>query len=198
MRPFLLLSLAASLALHAGEPSFVNAETRWTAERWNLPFAGETMDLLGLQGALSQWPCGFFPDRHDGHLPVPYDCREWAFVAVGTRRSPGHGAGLEGFLPAFTGQRYVPTRSVRSLNGTSVTNPVDLVGLEAYLGLGEGLFALWDMSAATRGQADGYMDILMGLGYAVPLDRTGRWALLGKICGGPAGGGNLDVGGGMA
>jgi hypothetical protein len=49
MRPFLLLSLAATLALHAGEPSFVNAETCWTAERWNLPFAGETLDLLGLQ-----------------------------------------------------------------------------------------------------------------------------------------------------
>ena len=49
MRRSVLLSLAATLVLHAQDASFLNAETRWTAERWQLPFANESMDLLGLQ-----------------------------------------------------------------------------------------------------------------------------------------------------
>jgi hypothetical protein len=87
---------------------------------------------------------------------------------------------------------------VHALSGAPDTDPVDLVGLEAHLGLDGDLFAVLDMSAAARGKADGYMDMLLGLGYALPLDQGGRWTLVGKFCGGPAGGGNLDVGGGMA
>jgi len=106
--------------------------------------------------------------------------------------------GWREFSLAFTGQRYAPAPSVHALSGTPDTDPVDLVGLEAHLKLRGGWFALWDMAAAARGKADGYMDVLMGLGYALPLDQAGHWAVLAKFCGGPAGGGNLDVGGGMA
>jgi hypothetical protein len=286
MRLFLLLSLAGTLALHAEEPAFVDAETRWTAERWKLPFANETMDLVGLQvhrtwqsgayagfggwGSVRGERGGFITIGVSGGWRFPITERlaldtglwlggggagradvggglmvrghagmsrafDWARLGVeasrvrfpngrvdssqvamtatfpfkaivGSGRSDlpalgrtlGTELGWREFSLAFTGQRYAPTRSVRSLHGVPDTDPVELVGLEAHLGLGRGLFALWDMSAAAGGKADGYMDILMGLGYALPLDREGHWTLVSKFCGGPAGGGNLDVGGGMA
>lgn len=289
MRRSVLLSLTTTLVLHAQDVSFLNAETRWTAERWQLPFANETMDLLGLQvhrtwgsGAYAgfggwgsvrgerggfitigisggwrfpiterlaldtgAWVGGGGVGRADvggglmlrGHAGLSWDF-DWARLGLEASRvrfpngrlnssqvgmtatfpfrtlvgSPGAGRsslpelgrslgtelGWREFSLAFTGQRYAPTRSVRSLSGIPDTDPVDLVGLEAHLGLEGGLFALLDMSAAAHGKAAGYMDILLGLGYAVPLDPAGHWTLVGEFSGGPAGGGNLDVGGGMA
>ena len=285
----MLLALLTTLALHGEEPFLLNAETRWTAERWQLPSAGETMDLVGLQvhrtwesgayGGFGGWGSvrgahgGFITIGFSGgwrlpiterlaldagawvggggvsragvggglmvrgHAGVDWDF-DWARLGLETSRVrfpngridssqvgltaafpfrtiigiPGAGRsslpdlertlatdlGWKEFSLAFTGQRYAPTRSVHSLSGAPDRDPVDLVGLEAQLELGGGLFALWDMSAAARGKADGYMEILLGLGYAFPLDPSGHWTLAGKFTGGPAGGGNLDVGGGMA
>ena len=271
MRTFLFLSLAASLALHAEAPSFVNAEMRWTAERWKLPFANETMDLVGLQvhrtwqsGAYAgfggwgsvrgerggfitigvsgglrfpiterlaldtgAWLGGGGVGRADvggglmvrGHAGLSWDF-DWArlgleaskvrfpngrvdssqvamtttfpfkaIVGSGSTSLPelgqllGTDLGWREFSLAFTGQRYAPTASVHALSGAPDTDPVDLVGLEAHLGLDGDLFAVLDMSAAARGKADGYMDMLLGLGYALPLDQGGRWTLVGKFCG---------------
>jgi len=97
-----------------------------------------------------------------------------------------------------TAQRYSPRGEVVDLGGRPDTASLELAGLEARLGLGRGAFLLLDMSGAAGGKADGYMDLLVGLGYACPLDSAGRISLVGRLAGGPAGGGHLDVGGGMA
>ena len=289
MRLYVLLPLAAVMTLHAEGPSLVNAETRWTAERWDLPQAGETMGMVGLQ-VHRTWDCGGyagfggwgsvrgeqggfiatgvsggwrFPltERLSldtgawvggggvgragiggglmlrGHAGLSWDF-DWARLGLEAskvrfpngeidtsqvavtavfpfRTIVGNIAGGGSSLPEFgqilgtelgwrefslaiTGQRYAPAHSVHALDSASRNEPVDLVGLEAHLGLGPRAFAVWDMSGAAGGKAAGYMDMLLGLGYALPLDRAGHWDLVGKFCGGPAGGGHLDVGGGMA
>lgn len=105
--------------------------------------------------------------------------------------------GWRGLTFALGAQRYSPTASARTLDGHADRTPVDLPGLETRLEFGgHGGFAFLDMAAAARGKADGYMDTLLGAGWAWPGD--GRVRLVAKLAGGPAGGGNLDVGGGMA
>lgn len=289
MRLSALIPLVAVMSLQAEDPFLVNAETRWTAERWDLPRAGEGMGMVGLQ-VHRTWACGGyagfggwgsvrgeqggfiatgvsggwrFPLTERlaldagawvggggvgragigsglmlrGHAGLSWDF-DWARLGLEASRvrfpngeidssqvavtavfpfraivgSPAAGGGSlpefgqrlgtelgwRDFSLAMTGQRYTPAHSVHALDSASRNDPVDLVGLEARLGLGQRAFAVWDMSGAAGGEAAGYMDMLLGLGYALPLDRAGRWDLVGKLCGGPAGGGHLDVGGGMA
>lgn len=98
----------------------------------------------------------------------------------------------------LTSQRYLPTRSTQALGGGPDQDPVDLGGLELRLGLGPRSFLVLDSSAAARGKADGYMDVFLGLGCEVDLVASGRLRGVAKLMAGPAGGGNLDVGGGAA
>lgn len=105
--------------------------------------------------------------------------------------------GWRGLTFALGAQRYVPAASARTLDGHADRTAVDLPGLETRLDMGgRGTFVFLDMSAAARGKADGYMDALLGAGWAWPQDGAVR--LVAKAAGGPAGGGNLDMGGGMA
>ena len=105
--------------------------------------------------------------------------------------------GWRGLTFALGVQRYAPAATARTLDGHTDRIPVDLPGLETRLEIGgHGGFLVLDMAAAARGKADGYMDALLGVGWAWPQDGTVR--LVAKLAGGPAGGGNLDVGGGMA
>ncbi|MBL0311181.1 MAG: hypothetical protein IPP78_00420 [Holophagaceae bacterium] len=98
----------------------------------------------------------------------------------------------------LTIQRYSPSQSVRALGGKPDRAPLDLGGLELRLSLGKHAFVVLDSAAAARGKADGYMDVFMGLGYSVDLKDSGGLRGVVKLAAGPAGGGNLDVGGGTA
>jgi hypothetical protein len=75
---------------------------------------------------------------------------------------------------------------------------VDLVGLHSTLALGDHLFTSLDLAGAHGGGADGYMEGLVGLGWRWRLDAADRFRLHARLVGGPAGGGRLEVGGGMA
>jgi len=99
---------------------------------------------------------------------------------------------------SLTAQRYAPTRSSRNLSGQSDSVPLDLGGLEVRLGLDGQTFLVLDSAAAARGKAAGYMDVFLGLGTSVDLVDSGRLRATGKLVGGSAGGGHLDVGGGAA
>lgn len=98
----------------------------------------------------------------------------------------------------LTLQRYSPSQSVRALSGQPDRDPLDLGGLELRFSLGKHAFAVLDSAAAARGKADGYMDVFLGLGYGVDLVDSGNLRGVVKLAAGPAGGGNLDVGGGTA
>lgn len=113
-------------------------------------------------------------------------------------RSSGEWLGWHRLTLLVTGQRYQPTGSARTLSGVPDREPIDLVGEETRLGLGGGTFVLLDLAAAARGKADGYMDAFLGLGWARPLDPSGRFSLVALVEAGAAGGGSLDVGGGAA
>ena len=99
---------------------------------------------------------------------------------------------------SMTAQNYAPVRSVRNLDGIPDRAALALGGVEVRLRLGEQAFMVLDSAAAARGKADGYMDVLLGLGYGVDLADSGRLRATGKLVAGAAGGGHLDVGGGLA
>nr|WP_320133699.1 hypothetical protein [uncultured Holophaga sp.] len=81
--------------------------------------------------------------------------------------------------------------------GSRDRRTLDLAGLEARLGLGEHSFAFVDLSGSARGGTAGYMDVFGGLGASLPLSQDGRLALTGRLGLGPAGGGAVEVGGGL-
>lgn len=138
------------------------------------------------------------------------DTRQVAVTAVFPFRMPAWNANAaEALAPPdlghfremsvlLTAQRYSPTESVRALSGQFDRDPLDLGGIELRLSLGKHAFAVLDSAAAARGKADGYMDVFMGLGYRVDLTNSGGLRGVVKLEAGPAGGGNLDVGGGTA
>ncbi|HJV22105.1 MAG TPA: hypothetical protein VJ570_05380 [Holophagaceae bacterium] len=100
------------------------------------------------------------------------------------------------FEVAFTASRYQPRQGLRT-DGTPEVG-VDLVGLHSTLGLGEHAFGTLELAGAHGGGADGYMEGLLGLGWRWRLGASDRWRAQVRLAGGPAGGGRVDVGGGMA
>lgn len=107
-------------------------------------------------------------------------------------------AGLGHATLALTAQRYSPTDDVHLLSGPRDREPLDLVGLWVTADLNRWSFLSLDLGAAGRGKADGYMEILLGLGARVNLLSGGALRGHVRMAVGPAGGGNLDVGGGTA
>jgi hypothetical protein len=106
------------------------------------------------------------------------------------------GEGFREFTILTGGQRYQPPASTRLLDGSPGKAPLDLPSFEARVGLGSGAFLDLDMAAAARGQADGYMDVFLGVGWRAEF--VPGLAGLFRVGAGSAGGGNLDVGGGAA
>jgi len=159
----------------------------------------ESWGSLGLGISRVRFPNGTLASTH-GTLSASFPCQ----LALGgaTRgnlaTAPGPELGWRSFTLLATAQRYQPRDRVLDQSGLALQTPIDLAGLEARLGLGERGFLLLDLSGAAGGQAGGYMDVLGGIGYAWPLDGEARYSLVGRLEGGPAGGGKVDVGGGMA
>ena len=106
------------------------------------------------------------------------------------------GIGWRELEMAFTYAHYRPDRGLRT-DGLPERG-VDLVGLHSTLALNDHVFSSLELAGAHGGGADGYMEGLLGLGWRWSIDGSDRWRLLARLAGGPAGGGRLDVGGGMA
>ncbi len=155
----------------------------WRADAWRLGAAYERIRFPNGDVDSSQWRLS---------LGVPFGLKRAGFQGtLNLANMPWREAEV-----AFTKARYQPRAGLR-LDGQP-ERPVDLVGLWVALELNEGPFACLELAGAHRGGADGYMEGLVGLGWRWHLDEGGRWRIHARLAGGPAGGGRLDVGGGMA
>ncbi|MFZ1613872.1 MAG: hypothetical protein WAT51_06850, partial [Holophaga sp.] len=130
------------------------------------------------------------------------DSRQWRFSLALPFSAPRLDPGPS--LPAMpwrevdlatTLLHFAPNSGVTYLDGTPHSTGVGLVGFSAKGTLRGPWFLSLDLAAAHSGGADGYMEGLLGFGAQA---RLGGWRVHGRVAGGPAGGGRLDVGGGMA
>ncbi len=95
-----------------------------------------------------------------------------------------------------TALNYAPPSSVTLLDGSPGHRSIGLLGFSAKAAWSGPWFLSLDLAAAHSGQADGYMEGLLGLGLRGQIAEGWRAHL--RLAGGPVGGGHLDVGGGMA
>ena len=130
------------------------------------------------------------------------DSRQWRFSFAVPFSLPKQEAGPS--LPAVPWREvdlattlfyFKPASGTHYLDGTPHTAKVGLVGFTANCSLSGPYFLSLELAAAHSGGADGYMEGLLGIGARAKL---GGWRFYGRLAGGPAGGGRLDVGGGMA
>jgi hypothetical protein len=89
-----------------------------------------------------------------------------------------------------------PPRAEVLLDDSPSDRSVGLVGFTVKAGWRGPWFLSLELAAAHSGQADGYMEGLLGAGLRGTLAEGWRAHL--RVAGGPVGGGHLDVGGGMA
>lgn len=87
---------------------------------------------------------------------------------------------------------YSPTSS--ALQATGVEE-IALAGIELGRHINNNTWFFLEAAAAFRGDADGYAELLGGMGYRYPL--TDRIALQARVGAGAAGGGAIDTGGGF-
>lgn len=93
---------------------------------------------------------------------------------------------------APTLQYYSPTSSAVQSTGVQETT---LAGIELGRYINNNAWFFLESAAAFRGDADGYAELLGGMGYRYPL--TDRIALQARLGAGAAGGGAVDTGGGF-
>ncbi|MGD8677585.1 MAG: hypothetical protein PVG16_01160 [Chromatiales bacterium] len=89
-------------------------------------------------------------------------------------------------------QHYSPTDSAREATGVQA---MTLAGIELGRFINDNAWFFLESSAAFRGDADGYAELLGGVGYRYPL--TDRIAIQARLSAGAAGGGSIDTGGGF-
>ena len=119
----------------------------------------------------------------------------WAGSASGSaaaNRSAAHPRSNEFALVARSYQ--IPSSVVRD-NGSPQHGSMQLLGVEWLSYLDERWFLKLESEGAMGGQNTGYMQILAGGGYRLPLARN--TALKFNMAAGPAGGGSVDTGGGL-
>lgn len=91
-------------------------------------------------------------------------------------------------------QRYRIPAGVRTDGGAAQFPTIDLLGIEWNRQLDPSWFVAVESAGAVGGQSQGYMQILGGLGYRLPLSARTAASLSAGL--GPAGGGGVDTGGG--
>ncbi len=155
----------------------------WRADAWRLGAAYERIHFPNGDIDSRQWRLSlglpFGLQRSGSADPLTFEGLPWRELDV-----------------ALTTARYHPQGGLRT-DGRPERD-VALVGLQTTLGLGDHLFTSLELAGAHGGGADGYMEGLVGLGWRWNLGAEGLWRALARLAGGPAGGGRLDVGGGMA
>ncbi len=172
---------AGRAAVGGGWIMEAHAGLAWQAPGWNLGAALERI----------RFPNGGIDSSH------------WRFSAGRTfELSRASTSGALSGLPwrelevAFTYAQDRPDSGLRT--DGQPERRMDLGGIQATLALGAHAFTSLELAGAHGGGADGYMEGLLGLGWRWHLDDADRWRLQARVAGGPAGGGRLDVGGGMA
>ena len=106
-----------------------------------------------------------------------------------TRIQPGQRLTMASVYIAPNLQHYAPTGSAAGMRS------MDLAGIEAGRFMSDSAYFFLESAAAARGEADGYAELLGGIGYRYPLGE--RFAVRARIAAGAAGGGAVDTGGGF-
>jgi len=92
---------------------------------------------------------------------------------------------------------YVPDSDVRNTSGQLSTKNVNLLGFSYRHYFKNRWYYSVDAAGAAGGEADGYAELLGGVGYRFPLGQDNRAAITTRIALGSAGGGLIDTGGGF-
>lgn len=132
---------------------------------------------------------------------VQYEYPFYSLLVPGwTATSRNRGAGMDAVQPranefAVVARSYkIPSSVVRD-DGQPQHSSMQLLGVEWLTYLDERWFLKLESEGAMRGQNNGYMQILAGGGYRLPLSRSTAIKL--HAAAGPAGGGGADTGGGL-
>ena len=159
------------------------------------PHAGVLYDFgrytLGLEYSKVRFPNGNIDSDQVGLVA------EFPFRSVFTSEDEvGDLSGLDlrmaSVYIAPTLQHYAPTGSAGSPNGAQETT---LAGIELGRFINSNAWFFLESAAAFRGDADGYAELLGGVGYRYPLND--RIAIQARLATGAAGGGSIDTGGGF-
>lgn len=95
---------------------------------------------------------------------------------------------------AVTLQRYMIPSGVKNTSGALVKKDMDLVGFEYGKDYYKHIFAFMEAAGAAGGGADGYAEMLGGVGYKKQFSKN--FGAFAKVALGAAGGGKVDTGGG--
>lgn len=115
--------------------------------------------------------------------------------AIGSLVSTGRRGGVGFDRVAVTAGVYRPKSGVTDLAGHAYPGSVGVAGFRMDQRLSENLFWSIESGAATRGGADGYAEILGGVGVEYPMIKD-RVTLGSRLALGMGGGGKVSVGGG--
>lgn len=119
----------------------------------------------------------------------------WADSASSSTKANSDAALLRTNEFALVARSYKIPSSVVNNNGLPQHGSMNLLGVEWLSYLDERWFLKLEADGAMGGQSNGYMQILAGGGYRLPLARS--TALKFNLAAGPAGGGSVDTGGGL-
>jgi hypothetical protein len=120
-----------------------------------------------------------------GHLALPESPADVPLLPAGESHR-------QRFTAVF--QRYRIPGGVRTDGGAPQFPTLDLLGIEWNRQLDPRWYVSVESAGAVGGQSQGYMQILGGLGYRLPLSTRTAASLSAGL--GPAGGGGVDTGGG--
>jgi hypothetical protein len=109
-----------------------------------------------------------------------------------TRIPPGQQLTMASVTITPTLQHYSPANSAVQATGVG---GMELAGIELGRLMSDNSYFFLESAAAAGGDADGYAELLGGVGYRYPLGE--RFALRGRLAAGAAGGGAVDTGGGF-
>ena len=96
---------------------------------------------------------------------------------------------------ALVGRHYKFASSAKRDDGQPQNSSMQLVGVEWLSYLNERWFLKMESEGAMGGENNGYMQILLGGGYRMPITRSTTLKI--HAAAGPAGGGGADTGGGL-
>ncbi len=96
---------------------------------------------------------------------------------------------------ALVGRHYKFASSAKRDDGQPQNSSIQLVGVEWLSYLNERWFLKMESEGAMGGENNGYMQILLGGGYRMPITRSTTLKI--HAAAGPAGGGGADTGGGL-
>ncbi len=110
-------------------------------------------------------------------------------------KTSGKSIGWSSRYFAITLQRYMIPSGVRDTSGALVKKDMSLIGFEYGRYFSKHIFGFLETAGAAGGGADGYAEVLGGVGYRVPIFKN--MSANAKVSLGAAGGGRVDTSGGV-